>query len=97
MIFSLIACFRFEILGCSSQSEADTGLVTTAEAPGYLGVTWSQPVLTSADSDHLHASYFLLNVTQQDGDSRLYNTTDTGVNVAKPMWGARYVYYTVEI
>ena len=86
-------CFRFEILGCSSQSQADTELTAVAQAPGYIGVTWSPPVVSippMATSAPLHASYYLLNVTMAGQETRLFNTSDTSVNVARPMWGAVY-------
>ena len=57
-------CFRFEVLGCSAASEANSSLAAAALAPGYISVWWRQPRL---GTQQLHSAFFLLNVTEVGG------------------------------
>ena len=84
-------CFRFEVLGCSAASEANSSLAAAALAPGYISVWWRQPRL---GTQQLHSAFFLLNVTEVGGAGggvTILNTTDTSTNLATPSWGAEYL------
>ena len=90
-------CFRFEILGCSSVTSANSSLAARPLGPGYIAVSWDQPLvsLPSSGESLLHSTNFLLNVTrlgegEEAGEVVIYNTSDTSLNIARPVWGAEY-------
>ena len=88
-------CFRFEVLGCSSLTSANSSLAARPLAPGYISVAWDQPGVSLPGSTEslLHSSHFLLNVTrvgESDAEVVIYNTSDTSLNIARPVWGAEY-------
>ena len=88
-------CFRFEVLGCSGLTSANSSLAARPLGPGYIAVTWAQPEVTLPGSEEslLHSTHFLLNVTrleENDNEVMIYNTSDTSLNIARPVWGAEY-------
>ena len=90
-------CFRFEILGCSTTSEAVSELSAEASTHGYLSVSWSSPNISLAASDDddntltLDSRYFSLAVTREDtGEEMIYNTSDHSLIHPNPVYGAVY-------
>ena len=86
-------CFRFEMLGCSSLSQAESGLTAVARSHGYILSSWQCPNLTlpSQLQLSLDVRHFGLRMTRQDtGEVRSYNTTDHSVIHPSPVYGQRY-------
>ena len=91
-------CFRFELLGCSEKSQAETELTASPQPAGYISVSWSQPrVNIPGQPGHaLSTNYFILEVREGEGEGgdqglvRTVNTSDTSHNIPSPVWGRDY-------
>ena len=90
-------CFRFELLGCSPTSEAQSELRAEASTHGYLSVSWTSPNVSLAASDGdedtltLDTRYYSLAVTREDTEAEvIYNTSDHSLIHPSPVYGAVY-------
>ena len=88
-------CFRFEVLGCRDDTEADSNMYSIAEAPGYISIGWQPPtVAIPGDNQYsLNGHYYVLNISHDEGGSKsveIHNTSDTSLMLPNPLWGSRY-------
>ena len=86
-------CFRFELLGCSSQSQAESNPTAVARSHGYILTSWQCPNLTLPGQRDLSLDvrHFGVRMTRLDtGEVRTYNTTDHSVIHPSPVYRQRY-------
>ena len=86
-------CFRFELLGCTARSQAESNLTAVARSHGYLLTSWQCPNLTlpSQQDLSLDVRYYGVRVTRLDtGEVTDYNTTDHSVIHPSPVYKQRY-------
>ena len=86
-------CFRFELLGCGSSSEAESNLTAVARSHGYLLVSWQCPNVTlpSGEDRSLDVRHYGVSVVRLDtGKVETYNTTDHSVIHPSPVYTRQY-------
>ena len=86
-------CFRFELLGCTASSQAQSNLTAVARSHGYLLTSWQCPNLTLSGQQELSLDvrYYGVRVTRLDtGEVTDYNTTDHSVIHPSPVYKQRY-------
>ena len=86
-------CFRFELLGCTSRSRAESSLTAVARSHGYLLTSWLCPNLSLAGQQELSLDvrYFGVRIIRLDtGEVTTYNTTDHSIIHPSPVYRQRY-------